>query len=67
VVLRVAVQRESCQVVIRAPGQAKKVEVVVRLLPLSFLLMGTHWNIHTTRMVTVTFWQNQTHMHHFDK
>jgi hypothetical protein len=67
VVLRVAVQRESCQVVIRVQGQAKRVEVVVRLLLLSFQLMGTPWNIHTTRMVTVTFWQNQIHMHHFDK
>jgi hypothetical protein len=53
--------------VIRVRGQEKRVEVVVRLLLLSFLLMGTLWNIHTTRMVIVTSWQNQTHMHHFDK
>jgi hypothetical protein len=40
-------------VAIRVQGQARKAEVVVRWLPLSFLLMGTHWNIHTTKMDTV--------------
>jgi hypothetical protein len=54
VVLRVAAQRESCQVVIRVREQARKVEEVVRRLLLSFLLMGTHWSIHTTKMDIVT-------------
>jgi hypothetical protein len=40
--------------VIRVQEQARKAEVVVRLLLLSFLLMGTHWSIHTTKMDTGT-------------
>jgi hypothetical protein len=54
-------------VVIRVREQARKAEVVVRLLHLSFLLMDTHWSIHTTKMDTVTSRQSQIHMLHFDR